>query len=865
MKLRLPGRVRPWHLWLVLLGLSQLWQAVSFRETGPHSGQRIVEVPRQRASGPASGPPVRIAYRDSGAGPPVVYLHGSPGAGGDSAFLASHLSERHRVLAPDLPGFGASSHWLPDYGIEAHARYVLAFMDALNLGRAHLVCHSMGSGVALVMTRLAPDRVASIVSYAGIGVQEGEGSGDYWLEHAKYGAGFALLVALPEFLPHFGALGPRWLRHSLIRNFWDTDQRPLRGMLESLQAPLLILQGRRDPLVQAWVGREHHRIVAHSEFVMIEASHFMVFNASGSERLAQEILPFLERHADPGQVPSRRTVDFTLEPRAASVLPTRLELDRRLGPWAQIAALAGATFLSEDLTCISAGLLVRDLRLDPFVAVLGCIVGIFLGDLGLWLSGRMLGRRALGWTWIAKRIPAASVERFGATFDRHMGKAVMASRFLPGTRLPMYLAAGVASRRSVAFAAWLFLAALIWAPLIVIAALILGPVAIKPLEAVLGVGWFSWVGAVVLLFGLLRVAALLCSWRGRARLAASFSKLWRWEFWPVWLFYSPLLPWIAWLAIRHRGITTPTAANPALPHGGFVGESKAEILGRLPGEWIQPSFLVRPGDVTARRTALADHAREQGWSLPLVLKPDEGQRGVGVKLAGDWEAVLSYLGSNPRAVLVQPYHPGPLEAGIFYYRMPGEAQGRIFSVTDKRFPEVVGDGHSTLEALILRDPRLRMQAGVFARRHADRLEQVPAALERVSLAVAGNHCQGTMFLEGARLRTPELARTIDEIARAYAGFHFGRFDVRYASPAELMQGRGFKIVELNGITSESTNIYDPSFGLFAAYRTLARQWALAFRIGADNRRRGHAVSSITQLRRAARAHYGGRTAQAVSD
>ena len=128
--------------------------------------------------------------------------------------LARRLPEGFRVVAPDLPGFGMSERWVPDYSIETHARYVLALMDSLGIDRAHLVAHSMGSGVALHIADMAPGRVTSIVSYAGIGIQEGEGSGDYHLEHLKYGIGYALLVALPEVIPHFGLLGPRAPRHS---------------------------------------------------------------------------------------------------------------------------------------------------------------------------------------------------------------------------------------------------------------------------------------------------------------------------------------------------------------------------------------------------------------------------------------------------------------------------------------------------------------------------------------------------------------------------------------------------------------------------------------------------------------------------
>jgi pimeloyl-ACP methyl ester carboxylesterase/membrane protein DedA with SNARE-associated domain len=865
MGIRLLGRVRWWHVYLVLLALSQLWQAVSATDAEPGPYRHSVDVSRQRASGPADGPPVRIAYRDSGEGRPVIYLHGSPGSGRDSGQLAAHLAPRYRLLAPDLPGFGASSRWIPDYGIDAHARYVLAFMDGLDIERAHLIGHSMGSGVAFHVARLAPERVDSIVAYAGIGVQEAEGSGDYHLEHLKYAAGYALLVAAPEVVPHFGLLGPRWIRHAFIRNFWDTDQRPLRAVLESLEAPLLILQGRRDPLVPARAAREHHRIVRHSELVMMEASHFMVFSRRGSERLAAEILPFLARHDNPDAVPSRKTLDYDIASAGPDGLAAPLDLGRGLGPWAQIGALVAATFVSEDLTCISAGLLAREAHVDYFVAILGCLLGIFVTDIWLWGMGRVFGRRILSWRWIRRRVPPATVDRFGASFDRHLGKAVVASRFLPGTRLPMYIAAGIVSKRPAAFIVWLFVAASIWTPILVLAAMLFGPAAARPFEAILGVGWPSWIGAALLLFALVRIVSMALSWRGRARLKAAASKLWRWEFWPVWLFYLPLLPRIARLAIRYRGITTPTAANPAMPHGGFVGESKAEILSRLPAAWVQPSLRVAPGRTASRVLSLRRHVETAGWFFPMVLKPDAGQRGIGLKLARGWGDVERYLESNSRAVLVQTYNPGPLEAGIFYYRIPGEASGRIFSVTDKLFPEVVGDGRTTLERLILSHPRLRMQWKIFSSRLAGRLTCVPAHGERVRLAVAGNHCQGTMFLDGGRLVTPALERAIDSIARQYDGFFFGRFDLRYASAESLEQGRGFKILELNGLTSESTNVYDPSRSLWAAYRTLRDQWTLAFRIGDANRQRGHRSSSIRDLWCASRIHYRHRTAQRVAD
>jgi hypothetical protein len=280
---------------------------------------------------------------------------------------------------------------------------------------------------------------------------------------------------------------------------------------------------------------------------------------------------------------------------------------------------------------------------------------------------------------------------------------------------------------------------------------------------------------------------------------------------------------------------------------------------------VQPSFKIDPGPSVKRQESLRRHVEAVGWSLPLVLKPDEGQRGVGLKLANSWEEVAAYVEANPRAILAQTYNPGPREAGIFYYRLPDETRGRIFSITDKTFPEVRGDGRSTLEELILRHRRLRMQWRVFTKRLGERLQLVPEEGERVGLAVAGNHCQGTMFLDGNELATPALARAVDEIARNYEGFYLGRFDLRYASAEQLAAGRGFKILELNGVTSESTNVYDPSRSLLAAYGTLCRQWTLAYRIGDANRKAGHHTSSVRDLVRAARAHSGHRRIETVAD
>lgn len=341
----------------------------------------------------------------------------------------------------------------------------------------------------------------------------------------------------------------------------------------------------------------------------------------------------------------------------------------------------------------------------------------------------------------------------------------------------------------------------------------------------------------------------------RRWLVSRWRRATRWEFWPAWALYPPVAGYIGFLGVKHRSATVFTAANPAIEAGGFVRESKYEILRGLAGagDFVARSCLIdgrlKAGDKLS--TAMSFMA-EHNLTLPLVLKPDCGQRGSGVVVVRSQADLVERLARSRVDTIVQELVAGP-EFGVFYYRRPSESTGHIFSITDKRMPAVTGDGVRTLEELILDDERAVCAARLYCDRFRHRLAEVPAYGEVIRLAELGTHCRGAMFLDGRHLETASLAARFDAIAKNVDGFYFGRFDVRAAGGVEAFQaGRGFKIVELNGVTSEATHIYDPGCSLLDAYRVLMQQWALAFEIGAENRRRGAMVASLWTLIRLAR-------------
>lgn len=521
---------------------------------------------------------------------------------------------------------------------------------------------------------------------------------------------------------------------------------------------------------------------------------------------------------------------------------------------ALVLLLAASTLLSEDLTCVGAGLLVAGGEAGFAEAVAGCLLGIFGGDLLLFLAGRYLGRPALRRAPLKWMVGAEGVERSSAWLNRRGPAIILSSRFLPGTRLPTYFAAGLLDTDFRRFALYLFLAAAVWTPLLVGLSALLGA---RAATRALAAGQSALVGALIVIavaFVAFRFLARLSSWRGRRLLVSRWRRLRRWEFWPPWAFYPPVVAYVLFLGLRHRGLTLFTCANPSMPAGGFVGESKMEILRGLSSaaesaRRVARAALLPGADAQeVRLRAARRFMSEHGLTFPVVLKPDAGQRGRGVEVVRAEEQLEAYLLGARRDVIIQEYVPG-LEFGVFYYREPGEERGHIFSVTEKRFPSVEGDARATLEELILKDERAVCMARTHLRAHRARLHEVPAAGERVPLVELGTHCRGALFLDGRHLLTPELAAAVDRLARSFAGFHFGRFDLRAGSLEEFRRGEGFKVVELNGVTSEATHIYDPANSLLDAYRVLCEQWRLAFRVGARNRARGARPAPLRALLR----------------
>jgi hypothetical protein len=215
----------------------------------------------------------------------------------------------------------------------------------------------------------------------------------------------------------------------------------------------------------------------------------------------------------------------------------------------------------------------------------------------------------------------------------------------------------------------------------------------------------------------------------------------------------------------------------------------------------------------------------------------------------DVHELTAYVEAYPggEALILQEFLPWAGEAGIFYIRRPGEERGRIYSLGLRYYPHVVGNGRASLRELIAADPRLSRRAKLHMAAVESRLDEVPAEGALIRLATIASLRIGALYRDGGPLITRALAERIDAIARSMPEFHYGRFDVRFASIEGLQRAEEFRIIEVNGAGAEAIHIWDPELGIGEAYRILFEQHEILFAIAARNRDRGWQPIGLREL------------------
>ena len=301
------------------------------------------------------------------------------------------------------------------------------------------------------------------------------------------------------------------------------------------------------------------------------------------------------------------------------------------------------------------------------------------------------------------------------------------------------------------------------------------------------------------------------------------------EYWPWYLIYLPVFMIYVVEVLRSRRAAFFTNVNPGIDMGGFFGERKSDIYALLPGTAYPETVLVPAGTTVHDILPLV---ASKGIQLPLIVKPDVGERGRGVERVVDKTRLVEMLTNATEDLLVQRLAKGEHEYGLMFAREPATGMTELLSITGKRFLQVCGDGQRSIAELLHREYRGSKQVKRLRSSANGGLDRILQSGEVLQVEPIGNHCRGTTFMDAGHLRSPQLEKAISDLFHAVEGVYYGRLDVRTTSEEALKAGI-FEVIELNGVSSEPGHIYDPSYSIWRCWRELIHHVQRAVRISRE--------------------------------
>jgi len=217
---------------------------------------------------------IRVRYQVMGSGEPLVLVHGLSASSLWWIRNVQDLAQQYRLYLVDLPGFGAMHYPRGRFVLERAASWLLAWMEAIGLGRAHFIGHSMGGCICLRVAALCPDVVSRLILVSPAILAR---------SRTVWGYVVPLLSSARHLTPHFFVIllfdalrcGPV----TLLRAAGDIAAQDMHDEIKAVVAPTLLVWGENDPLVPLTLGHIVREEMPHADFLLLKrAGHVGMFD-----------------------------------------------------------------------------------------------------------------------------------------------------------------------------------------------------------------------------------------------------------------------------------------------------------------------------------------------------------------------------------------------------------------------------------------------------------------------------------------------------------------------------------------------------------------------------------------------------------
>lgn len=518
--------IKRWHIfaliYLILLGLSWFVQIYFPVVEKPLAGEEAAEIIHNDSQIPIRY--IRFHREDNRAELIVIPdIHFGP------EFLipfakAIHRDHQKNVTIPFFPEVNTMDKRV-SHSISSRAGYIRQLMEFLSVGEVDLAGHGYGGLVAINLASDLSDEateIRSLTLLSSLGVVELQFLGNHSFNRAIYSFMFPLSSIIEWGFPHMGYYYLQPIQQSYARSLRQKDQRTVREQLGNIDIPVLILHPLQDKLASLSIAEENHRLLPQSYLLTHEGNEQIIFE--DPEKWIAHLQWFLDG-VEESDVTRRENAHML-----------RVELSEHAFDAAKMRSIGGGTLLilmlllalftliSEDIACISGGLIVATGVLPFWYAVLGCFIGSVISNIFIYLIGRKAGSPILYKKPVKWFIKSRDVEKAQNLFEMRGMEIIFVTRFIPGTRLPAYLVAGILKTKFSHFLGYFLLSLIIWIPMMVGIAALVGQPLLHYLELYQEYAIWIFLSIAVFIYLLIRLLIPLTTVTGRRRLIVRWGR-----------------------------------------------------------------------------------------------------------------------------------------------------------------------------------------------------------------------------------------------------------------------------------------------------------------------------------------------------